>query len=243
LRSRPRAAENDAIALLIRLCREFHAAVHIVHLSSSDAIPCLQRARADGVKITVETCPHYLSFTAEEIPDGATEFKCAPPIRDRENCEQLWSALKQGTVDLVATDHSPCPPDMKCRSTGDFMRAWGGISSLQLSLPVMWTQAIKRGIKVPQVSRWLCEAPARLARLDRKGAIAVGNDADLVVWDPEARFTVEPNALHHRHKLTPYAGQSLQGVVRSTFLRGQKIYEDGQLLGMASGHVLKRNAS
>jgi allantoinase len=240
LKSRPRAAENEAIALLIRLSWEFDARVHVVHLSSSDALPCLRRARAEGAKITVETCPHYLALTAEEIRDGATEFKCAPPVRRRANREQLWQALADGSIDLVATDHSPCPPAMKCRETGDFMRAWGGIASLELSLPVVWTEARLRGAGVTQIARWLCEGPARLAGLSRKGAIAVGCDADLVVWDPEAEFRVEAAALHQRHKLTPYAGRKLRGLVQTTFLRGQKIYERGDFPAPVAGRVLKR---
>jgi allantoinase len=240
LKSRPRAAENEAIALLIRLSWEFDARVHVVHLSSSDALPCLRRARAEGAKITVETCPHYLTLTAEEIRDGATEFKCAPPVRRRANREQLWQALADGSIDLVATDHSPCPPAMKCRETGDFMRAWGGIASLELSLPVVWTEARLRGAGITQIARWLCEGPARLAGLSRKGAIAVGCDADLVVWDPEAEFRVEAAALHQRHKLTPYAGRKLRGLVQATFLRGQKIYERGDFTAPVAGRVLKR---
>jgi len=240
LKSRPRAAENQAIALLIRLSWEFDARVHVVHLSSSDALPCLRRARAEGAKITVETCPHYLTLTAEEIRDGDTEFKCAPPVRRRANREQLWHALADGSIDLVATDHSPCPPAMKCRETGDFMRAWGGIASLELSLPVMWTEARQRGAGVKQIARWLCEAPSRLAGLSRKGAIAVGCDADLVVWDPEAEFCVDAATLHQRHKLTPYAGRKLRGLVQATFLRGQKIYERGDFPAPAAGRVLKR---
>ena len=241
LQSRPRVAENEAIALLIRLSREFNTRIHVVHLSSTDTLESLHAARAEGVKITVETCPHYLSCASEEISDGATEFKCAPPIRERENRECLWKALAQGTIDLVATDHSPCPPAMKCSGTRDFMRAWGGISSLQLTLPLMWTQARKRGLEIPQLCRWLCEAPSRLAGLRHNGAIAVGYEADLVVWDPDATFRVEPNALHHRHKITPYAGEVLHGVVRATFLRGQKIYDDGKFPVVAAGRVLRRD--
>ena len=240
LRSRPRTAESEAIGLLIRLSREFDARVHVVHLSSSDALPCLRRARAEGAKITVETCPHYLTLTAEEIRDGATELKCAPPIRRRANREQLWHAIADGSIDLVATDHSPCPPAMKCRETGDFMRAWGGIASLELSLPVMWTEARPRGAGITQVARWLCEGPSRLAGLSRKGAIAVGGDADLVVWDPEAEFRVDAAALHQRHKLTPYAGRKLRGLVQATFLRGHKVYERGDFPAPATGRVLKR---
>jgi allantoinase len=215
----------------------------VVHLSSSEALPCLRHARAHGVRITVETCPHYLSFAAEEIPEGATEFKCAPPIREGENREQLWKGLRAGVIDMVATDHSPCLPEMKCRGTGDFMRAWGGIASLQLNLPVMSTEARQRGISFAQLAEWLCHAPARLARLRRKGAITVGNDADLVVWDSEAEFRVDAARLHHRHKLTPYAGRKLHGAVRATFLRGRKIYDDGEFPESAAGRVLRRGVS
>jgi allantoinase len=239
LKSRPRAAAHEAIVLLIRLSREFDAPVH-VHLSSADALPILRRARAEGVKITVETCPHYLRFAAEEIREGATEFKCAPPICERENRELLWQALAEGSIDLVASDHSPCPPAMKCRETGDFMRAWGGIASLELSLPVVWTEARRRGASVAGMARWLCQGPARLAGLQRKGAIAVGCDADLVVWEPEAAFRVDAAALHQRHKLTPYAGCELHGVVSATFLRGRKIYDRGDFPVPTAGRVLRR---
>jgi len=240
LKSRPRAAENEAIALLIRLSREFDARVHVVHLSSSDALPDLRRARAEGTKITVETCPHYLRFAAEEIREGATEFKCAPPIRERENRELLWQALLAGSIDLLASDHSPCPPDMKCARTGDFMRAWGGIASLELSLPVMWTEARQRGAGIAEIARWLCQGPAKLAGVKGKGAIAVGCAADMVVWHPDAQFRVDAATLYHRHKLTPYAGRELHGVVKATFLRGQKIYDRGDFPAPAVGRVLRR---
>ena len=239
--SRPHEAEDLAIALLLRLCREFGARIHIVHLSSSSALPSLRAARREGVKVTVETCPHYLAFAAEEIPDRATEFKCAPPIRERENRERLWAALGEGAIDLVATDHSPAPPEMKCTDSGDFMKAWGGIASLQLSLPAVWTPARRRGYGLAQLAAWLCQAPARLAGLEgRKGAIAVGYDADLIAWEPEASFTVDPAQLHHRHKLTPYAGRHLDGVVRTTFLRGELIFEDGEFPTPPRGKILRR---
>ncbi len=226
LAARPRKAENEAIQMLLELAREFHARAHIVHLSSSDAVPLLRRAKQDGLPITVETCPHYLSFTAEEIPDGATQFKCAPPIRERENQRALWAALEEGLIDLVVSDHSPCPPEMKCRGTGDLLRAWGGIASLELGLPAVWTQMRERGCALPRLVEWMCRRPARLAGLEKlKGAIAPGYDADLVIWNPEARFRVEPERLHHRHKVTPYAGRMLDGVVEATFLRGRKVYD------------------
>jgi allantoinase len=241
LSSRPREAENKAISLLLRLAHEFNARVHIVHLSSSDAIPQLQRAKSEGVRVSVESCPHYLTFTAEEIADGATEFKCAPPVRENENRERLWVALREGTIDLIASDHSPCPPAMKQREEGDFLRAWGGIASLQLSLSAVWTQARSRGYALTDVSMWMCSRPARLAGLEkRKGAIATGGDADLVIWNPDVKFRVDPARLHHRHKLTPYAGRELAGVVEATFLRGRKIFDRGEFPGAPMGRVLYR---
>jgi len=243
LASRPRESENEAIALLMRLCREFRLRTHIVHLSSSDAIPQLRQAKSDGLAVSVETCPHYLTFAAEEIREGATEFKCAPPIRERENLEKLWAALLDGTIDLIATDHSPCPPAMKFTGEGDFMRAWGGIASLQLSLPAMWTEGVARGYAVPHLAAWLCLGPARLAGLEkRKATIAVGCDADLVIWDPNAKSVVEPSQLHFRHKITPYAGRALAGVVETTFLRGRKIYDRGEFCAGPIGRVLHRGS-
>ncbi|MGH9805376.1 MAG: allantoinase AllB [Candidatus Acidiferrales bacterium] len=239
--SRPHEAEDQAIALLLRLSQEFKARVHVVHLSSSSALRALRAAQRDRLPVTVETCPHYLDFVAEEIPDRATEFKCAPPIRERDNRERLWEALGEGVIDLVATDHSPAPPAMKATDSGDFMQAWGGIASLQLSLPALWTPARQRGFGLEHLAEWLCRAPARLAGLaDRKGAIAVGYDADLVVWEPEASFRVDPAQLHHRHKLTPYAGRELAGVVRTTFLRGEIVYDDGQFAAAPQGKILRR---
>ena len=178
------------------------------------------------MKITAETCPHYLTFAAEEIPDGATEFKCCPPIRERENREQLWSALGDGTIDMIVSDHSPCPPDMKLRESGDFLQAWGGISSLQLRLPAVWTESKRRGFSLDDLTRWLCDAPAKLVRPGpRKGRLAVGCDADVVIWNPEKEFRVAGEALQHRHKLTPYEDRVLNGVVEKTFLHGRKIYD------------------
>ena len=227
LQSRPRAAEDEAIELMIRLSREFGTRVHIVHLSSSDALPLLRRAQDDGVKITAETCPHYLHFAAETIPAQATEFKCCPPIRERENRERLWQGLADGTIEMIVSDHSPCPGSMKLRETGDFMAAWGGIASLQLRLPVVWTEAKRRGFSLRDMTTWLCSNPARQVSFDsRKGAIAEGYDADVVIWNPHCEFTVDATHLEHRHKLTPYHGESLMGVVEKTFLRGRKIYDE-----------------
>ncbi|HEX9366308.1 MAG TPA: allantoinase AllB [Vicinamibacterales bacterium] len=226
LASRPAAAEVEAIALLIALCREFRAPIHIVHLAAADAVPMLRAARAEGLPITVETCPHYLTFSAEDIPDGATLFKCAPPIRGWANREALWQALADGDIDLIATDHSPCPPSMK--ADGDFVRAWGGIAALELSLPAVWTGASARGMALERMAQWLSAAPARLASLDgRKGSIAAGKDADLVVWNPEAELLVDERRLHQRHKRTPYAGLTLRGRVMETYARGRVVYRDG----------------
>ena len=238
LASRPRAAENQAIELMIRLSREFNTHVHIVHLSSAEALPMLREARREGVKITAETCPHYLHLAAEAIPAGATEFKCCPPIRERENREELWQGLADGTIDMIVSDHSPCPGEMKLRDSGDFVNAWGGIASLQLRLPVVWTEARARGFSLLDLTKWLCANPARQVSLQtRKGAIAVGGDADFVIWNPDEEFTVAAEKLHHRHKLTPYEGEVLSGVVQKTFLRGRKIYDGGHI-GQPHGHLL-----
>ena len=238
LASRPPAAEEEAIALAARLCAATGARTHIVHHSAASALPLIARARADGLPLSAETCPHYLHFTAEAIPDGATAFKCAPPIRDAGNREALWQALADGTLDLVASDHSPCSPSLKALEQGDFVAAWGGIAGLQLALPVTWTEARRRGHGLPDLARWMAAAPARLAGLAQKGAIAAGRDADLVVFDADAPFAVTPAAIHHRHPLTPYAGETLAGVVRATFLRGELVYDDGRHLATDHGALL-----
>jgi allantoinase len=239
LASRPRMAENEAIELMICLSREFETRVHIVHLSSAEAIPMLREAQAAGVKITAETCPHYLHFAAEEIAEGATEFKCCPPIRESDNREELWEGLRDGTIDLIVSDHSPCPGEMKLRESGDFMKAWGGIASLQLRLPVVWTEARRRGFSLLDLTRWLCANPARQVSLEtQKGSIAIGNDADLVIWKPDEQFTVAAEALHHRHKITPYQDEVLSGVVQQSFLRGRKIYDGGHFSTAPLGAML-----
>jgi allantoinase len=258
LATRPPEAEVGAVRLMIRLAREFGARVHIVHVAAAEAVAEIARARDEGLSITAETCPHYLSFAAEEIPDGATEFKCAPPIREAHHRDALWNGLDRGVLDLVATDHSPAPPAMKCR--GDFPRAWGGIGSLELSLAVTWTgipshlhrhpdshpsepaPALVAGHDPPppivRMATWMSTAPASLARLDRKGRIAVGCDADLVVWDPDATWTVDAAALQQRHKLTPYAGRCCRGVVRATFVRGREVWDGGRLVAGGTGQLL-----
>jgi allantoinase len=226
LESRPPGAEIDAIAILISLCREFHTRIHIVHLAAAEAVPMRRAARAEHLPITVETCPHYLTFAAEEIRDGATLFKCAPPIRGRANRDALWQALVDGDIDLIATDHSPCPPALKAEA--DFVAAWGGIASLELSLPVVWTGAASRGIPLFRVAEWVSSAPAALAGLhSRKGVIAPGRDADFVIWDPDAEFVVDEPRLRQRHKRTPYAGRRLRGRVAETYVRGDVVYRDG----------------
>ncbi|MFD5425300.1 allantoinase AllB [Streptomyces sp. NPDC127084] len=237
LASRPRDAENTAIGLLIEQARRLDARVHVLHLSSGDALPLIAKAKADGVRITVESCPHFLSLTAEEVPDGATEFKCCPPIREAANQDVLWQGLADGTIDCVVSDHSPCTTDLK---TPDFGSAWGGISSLQLGLPAIWTEARRRGHSLEDVARWMSSAPARLAGLDRKGAIEPGRDADFAVIAPDETFTVDPAELHHRNQVTAYAGKTLHGVVRSTWLRGARIVENGTL-AEPSGRLIERS--
>lgn len=220
LATRPPEFERDAIALLIDLCRETGCRTHIVHLADAGSLPRLRDARSGGLPITVETGPHYLTFVAEEIPDGATQYKCAPPIRDASNREGLWQGLAEGVIDFIASDHSPCPPDMKQLASGRFDQAWGGISSLQLTLPIVWTEASRRGHSLNKVANWLSHRPAELVGMS--SGLAVGQPANLVVFDPDARFTVDANKLLHRHRLTPYQDRRLRGVVRQVFLRGAK---------------------
>jgi allantoinase len=239
LRSRPPVAETSAIAAVIGAVRDTGVRAHIVHVSSAAAIDLLAMARAEALPVSSETCPHYLALAAEQVPAGATEFKCCPPIRERANADRLWAGLRAGVIDCVVSDHSPSPPELKLPDTGDFAGAWGGIASLQLSLPIVWTSARERGSQLADLARWMAAGPADLAGLTGKGRIAVGCDADLVAFAPDARFTVEPGRLEHRHKLTPYAGRQLTGVVRRTWLRGRQIFATGRLAATgAAGQLL-----
>lgn len=242
LSSRPKKWEDDAIALMIRLCEEYNCHTHIVHLSSADSIEQIAKAKQKGLPLTVETAQHYLYFNAEDIKDGQTQFKCAPPIREKENNEQLWKALKNGIIDFVATDHSPSLTGMKEMQSGDFMKAWGGISSIQFALSVLWTAAKKHGCSLNEITRWLCENPAILTSMqNRKGKIQKGYDADFTVWDPAKKFTVTEDNILHKHKVTPYLNEELLGTVEQTWLGGKKIFEDGKFLHLDRGSELSRS--
>jgi allantoinase len=242
LQSRPDEAELAAIRLMLSLCREYGFHLHIVHLATGLALEMLRAARAEGMDISVETCPHYLHLEAETIADGATQCKCAPPIRGRANREELWQGLKDGVIDFVVTDHSPCPPAMKRLGEGNFHSAWGGIASLSVALPVMWTEAHTRGFGLTDIAQWMAEGPAGLAGCDkRKGRIAPGYDADLVVFDPDAEFTVGKDGLHQRHALSPYLGEKLRGLVKRTYLRGQPVFCDGAFPGEPMGREFVGN--
>jgi len=243
LASRPGSWECRAVELVTRLSAEYSCKVHIVHVSSSDVIPLLNEIRMKGNDlVTAETCPHYLFWNSEDIAEGDTRFKCAPPIRDRANREKLWSALRSGILDFVVSDHSPAPPELKCTESGDFGSAWGGIASLQFGLSIIWTEARKRGFRVDNVIRWMSEQPAKFVGLgNRKGRIATGYDADLIVWDPDQAMTVDGSINLHRHKLTPYEGVTLYGKIMATILRGKKVYNDGQIQGPPGGRVLYRD--
>jgi allantoinase len=241
LQSRPDEAEVSAIRLMISLCREYRFRLHIVHLATSEALEMLRAAKSEGLPVTVETCPHYLHFSSDKIADGQTLFKCAPPIRSRENCEKLWQGLQEGVIDLVATDHSPCPPEMKRLSERDFRTAWGGIASLSLALPVMWTEASTRGFALADIARWMAEGPARVAGCEsRKGRIAKNFDADFVVFDPEAEFVATEGRLYYRHRVSPYMGEKLRGTVKATYLRGNCVFADGDFPGEPIGGELRR---
>jgi allantoinase len=240
LQSRPEEAELSAIHLLISLCRKYRFHLHVVHLSASEALPLFHRARSEAHAISVETCPHYLHLTAETIPDGATLCKCAPPIRNRENRERLWEGLRDGTIDFVVTDHSPCPPEMKRLREGNFGSAWGGISSLSVALPLMYTEATARGFSLSDIARWMAEGPAKLAGCRfQKGRIAVGYDADFVVFDTEDEFVVNESRLYYRHPVSPYMGEKFRGVVRATYLRGRAVFQEGSFPGLPVGREFR----
>ena len=240
LASRPSVAETDAVAMIIRLAEQFGACVHIVHVSSHHTLPLIRAARARGVAITCETCPHYLTFAAEEIADGRTEYKCAPPIRDADSRDALWGAVIDGDIDLIASDHSPCPPELKSPDRGDFFQAWGGIASLQLGLPAVWHEGRPRGLDIARLSERMSAAPARLARLEhRKGRLAPGFDADLVIWSPDAPVDVDSLVLYHRHQLTPYRGRTLTGAVRATYVRGVAVFREGIVTTSLPGQIVQ----
>jgi allantoinase len=241
LRSRPDEAELLAIGMMLSLCREYGFRLHFVHLSTGRALPELRAARSEGLPVSVETCPHYLHLVAEDIAEGATLCKCAPPIRSRENCETLWQGLRDGVIDLVATDHSPCPPGMKRLDEGSFRTAWGGISSLSLALPVMWTEAVRRGFTLVDIARWMAAGPAGLAGCNQhKGQVAAGYDADLIVFDPEEEFQVTAERLRYRHPLSPYVGETLCGAVKATYLRGHLVFARGEFPGEPCGREWRR---
>ena len=240
LASRPDEAELQAIRLMIRLCRQYSFRLHIVHLSTALALAELKSARKEGLPITVETCPHYLHFAAEEIADGNTLLKCAPPIRSKENQRGLWRGMHDGTIDMIVTDHSPCPPDMKRAGTGRFDQAWGGIASLSLALSVIHTDCTRRGYTLEDIARWMSAAPAALAGLTHQaGALQSGRDANFVVFDTEAEFTVTPDKLHYRHTISPYMGETLRGLVKATYLRGAPAYLEGAFAPTPQGGEVK----
>ena len=239
LDSRPPEAENTAIETVIAAARETGCRAHIVHLSSAEAVPALTAARADGVRISVETCPHYLTLQAEDIADGQTQFKCCPPVRDAGNRDQLWQALADGVIDFVVSDHSPSTIELKRLDEGDFGTAWGGISSLQLGLSLIWTEARERNHSLDQVVRWMAARPAQIVGVAGKGTIAVGNRADFAVFAPDESYTVDAAALYHRNAVTPYHGRTLTGVVRATYLGGERVLIDGP----PQGTLLTREAT
>jgi allantoinase len=239
LATRPMGWERLAICMLTDLCMQTGCPVHIVHLANGPAVAFLEQIKRSGLPITVETCPHYLHFIAEQIPDGATQYKCAPPIRTAAHRELLWDGLARGVIDTIGSDHSPCPPEMKQLESGNFMAAWGGIASLQLTLPIVWTECFARSIPMEQMFRWVSDNPAKLIGLSaRKGRLAAGYDADLIVWNPETTWTVHGTSLQHRHKLTPYEGTELRGEVQRTYLRGTLIFEKSEIVGRPAGRCL-----
>jgi allantoinase len=247
LESRPKSWENDAINMMIELAETAKARgvagkIHIVHLSSAEALPAIRSAQQKGLQLTAESCPHYLTLFAEDIPDGRTLFKCCPPIREQQNREQLWRGLADGTISFIVSDHSPCTPTLKHIDSGDIENAWGGISSLQFGLSIIWTEAKKRGYSLADVVNWMATEPANFSGLGhKKGQIATGYDADLVVFDALASYRIDPKMIKYRHKITPYEGREVSGIVRRTYVRGQLVYKDNQLLGKPIGIPILAN--
>lgn len=239
LDSRPKQMENEAISLVIKLCEEYQVPCHIVHLSSADALPLIRKAKDKGIPITVETCFHYLCLSSEKVPEGNTAYKCCPPIRDESNRELLWKGLKDGTIDFVVSDHSPCTADLKLLDKGDFMKAWGGIASVQFGLQLLWTEGTKRGVSISQIIKWLCENTAKRVRLDReKGNLAVGYYGDIVIWNDHSPFTVNEKNIHFRNKVTPYAGKTFEAEIVKTILRGKVVFSNGSISTKPYGTLL-----
>ncbi|MBC7472830.1 MAG: allantoinase AllB, partial [Candidatus Sericytochromatia bacterium] len=242
LDSRPKSLEDNAVKLVIKLCKENNCKTHIVHLSSADSLIAIQEAKNMGLPFTAETCPHYLTFNSEDIKDGDTRFKCCPPIREKSNNEKLWNGIKTGIIDFIVSDHSPCTANLKLMETGDIEKAWGGISGLQFSLSLIWTEAKKRNISIEELSKLMSLKTAEFIGLkDSKGKIAKGYDADFVIWNPEKTFIIDESIIHHKNKITPYLDKKLYGVVESTYLRGNKIYENGCFIDQPKGEFLLKN--
>lgn len=244
LQSRPKKWENDAVDLMIDLTRDakqngYDNKVHIVHLSSDEALNSIQKAKSDGLKFTAETCPHYLTIAAEDIPDGKTLFKCCPPIRENQNRKHLWQAIKDNVIDFIVSDHSPCTPQLKEIESGDIEKAWGGISALQFGLSLIWTEAKKQGLTLTEISRLMSTETARFAGLDKiKGKIKVGHHADFLVFDDSEHFTINNEMIKHRHKVTPYVGREVVGTIKQTYVRGQKVYSQQGFSNMPIGKPL-----
>ena len=244
LETRPDVMETKAVELLIKLCREFRFRIHIVHLSSSESIDLIKAAKKEGLPLTTETCPHYLYFSSDEIPDNDTRFKCTPPIRNNINKELLWEAVKDGTIDFIVSDHSPCNPELKCMEEGNFEKAWGGISGLQFGLSVIWTEALKRNISIAKVSELMSKNTAEFIGLgNRKGKIQKGFDADIIIFNPDKKFIVKEENIFHKHKITPYSGKELTGVVETTFLRGEKVFDNGKIVSGPLGKLLLKQVN
>lgn len=241
LKTRPSSAEVDAITNIISLAQNYNVRSHIVHLSSAEALPLIAEAKKNGMKLTVETCHHYLNFKSEDILQGATQFKCTPPIRDLRNQQLLWEAIGTGAIDLIASDHSPCTQDLKKLDTGNFLTAWGGISSLQFGLPLFWTQLKKHDLSIFNINKLMSQGPAKLLGLEGcKGAIEIGYDADFVIWDPHALIQIEESMIYHKNKLTPYLGKKLYGKVLKTIVRGQVVYDADHVLFNPTGKLIKK---